>query len=457
MSRGRAVESYVGTSTGCPRPNEETQDRASHITQQIRNKSEIVMTSTSSVVDKGTDDIVDVCIVGAGLSGAYAAYLLRAHSVSIVDARSRVGGRLLTAEGGGDLGGAWIWPSSEYAMKRLVDQLGISTVDQYSDGISFFRTSDGRTHSFPPGEADRYVACGSGAVRVSGGAAKIVQTLLKNAEHDTNVSLSMYLGMKVVGIEYGGDVVRVVCVKAGESIDEKSIRCRTVILAAPPKILANTIYFHPPLPKIKIDSMFATPTWMEDYGKVAVSFPHNWWRRLNMSAVSMDRKGPVSTWWEACSGNDGDGLYPTLAGFVTAVEANKMQKLGSAEAIHDHIMDSLTSIYAVGAAEMGMLIDVVGVQINGSAERDGITVVKGGVVVTYKSWLNDNHTNVPSSSDVDFACDYGDINLRKSVGPLFFAGTETSHGSGHMEGAIISAQRAADEVMQYLRLADETE
>jgi monoamine oxidase len=409
------------------------------------------MTSTTSSLNKYDGETVDVCIVGAGLSGAYAAYLLRGYSVAVVDSRCRVGGRLLTAEeqGGGDLGGSWIWPRSECVMKQFVDELGIKTVDQYADGESFFRTSDGRSHSFPPGEADRYVACGGGAVRVSGGAAKMVQTLLKN---DTNVNLSIYLGMKVVRVEYGGDVMRVINVKAEDTNNEVSIRCRAAILAAPPKVLANSICFDPPLPKIKIDSMLATPTWMEDYGKVAVSFPHNWWRRLNLSAVSIDRKGFVSTWWEACSGIDGDGSCPTIAGFVTAFEAKKLQKLESAEALHDHVIDSLTNIYPVDAVKMGMQIDMAEVKINGSAERDGITVVKGGITVVYKSWLKDRHTNVPTSSDGGFACDYGDVNLRKSVGSLFFAGTETSHGSGHMEGAIISAQRAADEVKQYLML-----
>jgi monoamine oxidase len=415
--------------------------------------------STSSIVDKDDgDDIVDVCIVGAGLSGAYAAYLLRDYSVAVVDARCRVGGRLLTVDGGVDLGGSWIWPRSEYVMKRFIDQLGINTVDQYVDGESFARAPDGRIHSIPPGGAGRYVACGGGAVRVSGGAATMVHTLLQNDDHDIYCNLSIHLGMRVVRIEHSGDVMRVVYVEAEEINNEitKTIRCRTVILAAPPKVLANSICFHPPLAKVKIDSMLATPTWMEDYGKVAVSFPLNWWRRLNMSAVSIDQKGPVSTWWEACSGNDGDGLYPTLAGFVTATGANKLQKLDSTEALHDHVIDSLTAIYCINASDMGMQVHEVGVKINETADKDGISVVKGGITVTYKSWLKDGHTNVSSSYDVDFACDYGDVNLRESVRSIFFAGTETSHGSGHMEGAIISAQRVADEAIQYLRLMGTT-
>ena len=53
----------------------------------------------------------DICIIGAGLSGACAAKTLVSQhnlSVIVIEARNRVGGRLLTAQdGGADLGGAW--------------------------------------------------------------------------------------------------------------------------------------------------------------------------------------------------------------------------------------------------------------------------------------------------------------------------------------------------------------
>jgi hypothetical protein len=68
-----------------------------------------------------------------------------------------------------------------------------------------------------------------------------------------------------------------------------------------------------------------------------------------------------------------------------------------------------------------------------SVEGDGLVTRKGGITVTYKSWLMDINTNVPSSSKVDLMttqCDYGNERLRQSVGLLFFAGTETSRGNG---------------------------
>ncbi len=258
----------------------------------------------------------------------------------------------------------------------------------------------------------------------------------------------------MVRIEHDGDVTSVIYVNSeapNEEAGTQLIKCRAAILAAPPKVLADTIDFYPPLPKVKIDSMFATPTWMEDFGKVAVTFPFNWWRQLNMSAVSIDQSGSVSTWWEACSGIAGDGLRPTLAGFVTASGAKSIHQLESAEALHDHVMDSLANLYGVDATTMGMQANSVEVTISGSEGRDGLVIVKQGISVTYKSWLKDVYTSIPTSSKIESRCEYGDVNLQKSVGSIFFAGTETSYGSGHMEGAVISGQRAAREVLQYLR------
>lgn len=401
-------------------------------------------------------DIVDVCIVGAGLSGAYAAHLLLADgkSVSVVDARDRVGGRLLTAEGpggGADLGGAWIWPRSEPDMMRFVRELGAETVPMHLEGETTVRTHDGRRRVLPPGEATRYAACGGGAVRVSGGAAGMVQKLLRS---DQNPNLAIHLGMRVVHIEHGGDGVNISCTKSKSNKDccETSvIKCRTAILAAPPKVIAHTIGFHPSLPTNKGDSMIATPTWMEDYGKVSVSFHQNWWRRLKRSAISIDQIGAVSTWWEASSGYDGDGSSATLAGFVTADGAKDLKKLESAEALHDYVTDTMQELYGIDTATMGMQKDVTDVTISGSPGEDGLIVSKGGVTVTYKSWMEDPYTNNSDQNRrIDFTCDYGDRYLQQSIGPLFFAGTESAPGSGHMEGAIIAARRAADEVMQYL-------
>lgn len=67
----------------------------------------------------------DVVVVGAGLSGLTVAYrVLQTDStarVHVVEARGRVGGRVLNTPNGHDLGGAWCWKDVNprlYALAR---------------------------------------------------------------------------------------------------------------------------------------------------------------------------------------------------------------------------------------------------------------------------------------------------------------------------------------------------
>lgn len=331
---------------------------------------------------------VDALVVGAGLSGAYAANRLLAanRSVTVVDARLRIGGRLLTADpqGGGDLGGAWIWPRQEYIMKNALQEFNVKTVPMWLEGPVFARLHNGQQQVIPD-FAGNYAACGTGAVRVSGGVSNMVQTLLQQDE------ISVQLGKRITRIEYNdsGAQVHYRNVNSNEDDDAstETIHCRTVILAAPPKVLANTIEFVPPLPKEKIESMRATPTWMEDYGKVAVSFQQNWWRKKKISAISIDQMGEVQTWWEACSGEDGDGSRPTLAGFVTAKGASVLKRISESGpgALHDHILKAVMEIYGVDAKTLGLDDSTCNeVSQSGTQGEDGLVIEKGGVTVTYK-------------------------------------------------------------------------
>ena len=61
-------------------------------------------------------ETVDTMIIGGGLSGIYAAYLLsqRNKPFVVLEARERIGGRILCPEHQeffSDLGPSWYWPS----------------------------------------------------------------------------------------------------------------------------------------------------------------------------------------------------------------------------------------------------------------------------------------------------------------------------------------------------------
>jgi monoamine oxidase len=81
----------------------------------------------------------DVAIVGAGLAGLTAARDVEAQGASaiVLEARDRVGGRLLNEDIGGgqvvEVGGQWIGPGQE-RVAALARELGIETFPTWSDG-----------------------------------------------------------------------------------------------------------------------------------------------------------------------------------------------------------------------------------------------------------------------------------------------------------------------------------
>jgi monoamine oxidase len=95
---------------------------------------------------------LDVIVVGAGLAGLIAARAVRAagHSVLVLEARDRVGGRNLDYSLGGgkvvELGGQWAGPGQDRVL-GLAKELGVATFPTYTDGNSVYY-SGGRQQTY---------------------------------------------------------------------------------------------------------------------------------------------------------------------------------------------------------------------------------------------------------------------------------------------------------------------
>ncbi|MFJ4220435.1 flavin monoamine oxidase family protein [Curtobacterium luteum] len=84
----------------------------------------------------------DVVVIGAGVTGLIAANRLVAegHTVAVLEARDRVGGRTWTNDIEGvtlEIGGQWVSPD-QTALLETLDELGLETYDRYREGSSVY-------------------------------------------------------------------------------------------------------------------------------------------------------------------------------------------------------------------------------------------------------------------------------------------------------------------------------
>jgi monoamine oxidase len=104
------------------------------------------MTMTTATASKN----VDVAIVGAGVAGLVAARELvhRGHTVVVLEARDRVGGRVLNEELCDgiaiEMGGQWVGPGQDRVLE-LIDELGLSTFPTYTEGRHILEIGNTRT------------------------------------------------------------------------------------------------------------------------------------------------------------------------------------------------------------------------------------------------------------------------------------------------------------------------
>ena len=352
-----------------------------------------------STSNAGSTEPFDVVVVGAGLAGLTTASRLEkaGRTVLVLEARDRVGGRLLSTDDGVDYGGSWIW-SGDSRVRALGAALGVGTVPQSLENASS-RVIDGRERSLER-MGDGLAPCGPGASRWVGGAAALPKSLEASLEKKPK------LGCRVAAIvEEAPDRRRVHYYEHGADLPA-SVACRRVVVAVPPAVHAR-IRYEPPLPRERLERCRDVATWCGDWCKIVAAFAVPFWRDRGHSGVVDHRDEPHTVWW--------DGGAASLVGLAAGERTRAFAAMDDA-ALRKLVVTVLSPVF-------------------------GDDVEAHLVRVTAKAWIADEATYGGGK----LLC-YGDPLLREPHGGVHFAGAETEPGNGHKEGAVRSAERVLREL-----------
>lgn len=365
---------------------------------------------------------VQVAILGGGLAGLHAARLLGKAGVECVllEARDRLGGRIVTVDSAGDmvgvpgaegfdLGPSWYWPQMQPAIAALVAGLGLQSFAQNSAGDVVFERMSRES-------AERYRGLGADqqSMRLVGGTAALVSALARDLAPE-----SVRLGAQVTAMALTHAGVELTFTTAPHGV--QSLRAQQVVAALPPRLFEATVALDPAPPPEVTRRWREMATWMAPHAKVLAIYDRPFWREAGLSGTAQSMVGPMVEMHDA---TDAAG-HAALFGFL-GVPAEQRAAIGE-EALISACLAQFGRIF--GAA----------------AETPRATL--------FKDWAADPLT----ATMADRAAGGHPLPGGKPwiTGPwarrLSFAGSETSDSEpGYLSGAVTAAERATAETVAAL-------
>lgn len=358
-----------------------------------------------------------VLIVGGGLAGLVTALHLHRARVpfELVEARDRLGGRILSAapkgyasSDGFDLGPSWFWPETQPDLTGFIDKLGLRFFRQHEIGDVLIQHRPGVASERYPGGSEQ-----STAARLAGGTGALVTALTAQLPA---ARFRMTTAARRITLKEQGCLVE--CVEPDGALT--SLKAGRVVLAMPPRLLAQDIVFDPALGGGTQSDWARTPTWMAPHAKFVAIYDRPFWREMGLSGSGRSMVGPLAEIHDATTASGQAALF----GFV-GVAARQRRKFDEG---------------AIVAAAVAQLAAMYG------------PLASKPTATLYKDWAADpltatqddldagGHPNGLSSSQVEGIW----------AGRLFLAGSEASNREpGYLAGAVDAAERAVNELVRF--------
>jgi monoamine oxidase len=342
----------------------------------------------------------DAIIVGAGIAGLNTAWRLQheGQSVLVLEARDRVGGRLLSLPVADaspvDLGATWIWPAERHVM-ALVRELGLEIFTQHDSGRILYDVRGGDVQAVPgaPGSAP--------SLRVQGGPA-----MLAKAIHERLAPGTVRLETKVMGVEArGADELAVLLDGQPEQT------AKHVVIALPPALAMHSIAFDPALPEELERVASSTPVWMGSIVKTVAVYASPFWRTAGFSGTALSNAGPLQEVHDHCGA---EARPAALFGF-TSVDPPAIEAPSREAVLHQ--------LVRLFGPEAGHPLEFL--------QRD---------------WSRSEFTSPPGVGRLQNHELFGHPVFARAAlgGRLHFSSAETSGAQGHIEDALAASARTVE-------------
>ncbi|TCV83540.1 MULTISPECIES: flavin monoamine oxidase family protein [Methylomonas] len=357
----------------------------------------------------GVMPMLDVAIIGAGLSGLSLAekLLTRKSNIGVFEARERCGGRILSAASPAqgftaDLGPTWLWPADQPRITALAERLGLTLFPQWDRGHSLYQV---QAEAPPATYIDTQTH--ADARRIAGGCQHLINGLLQGIPKRV-----LQLGHRLLTLSDQGSHIDLTFASDSAVITHQA---RQVVLAVPPRLLANNIRFEPALAPGLLSLMQEMPTWMAGHAKAVLVYEQAFWRQHGYSGNvrSPYPSAVLAEVYDACSD---DAETSALFGFF-----------GLPAQIREQYRDSLPAL---------VVRQMVG--LFGPAAANPLSVV-------IQDWSLEPFTATSADRMPVFEHPvYGHraLQLDHWQDKLYFCGTETaSRSGGYLEGALDASDR----------------